>query len=220
MCYEKENTRKAYKSRNTNASIDRIVWGSPIAFFQKTSMFIDEYSRKLRLPEALVNEAKLVAERAIRENIALGYKPEEIAAASIYVACRKNKVPFSFREIVNSTRVNRAKLGHLYKRIILYLNIKIPLPDPEDYLTKRLAPLLGVGSEVVSRAKEIIARLKAKGFTCGKNPGAVAAAAVYLASISLRQPVKISRLARASGVTSVTVKNVAKALVHVLGFKP
>lgn len=150
------------------------------------------------------------------EDVALGYKPEEVAAVSIYVACRRNKIPLSFREVAEVTRVSRVKLGNLYKRILIYLNVKIPLPSPEDYLYKRLVPLLEVKNEVISRAKDIIEKLKNKGLASGKNPGAVAAAALYIASISLKQPVRISRLAKAAGVTTVTIKNVTKSLTRIL----
>lgn len=77
-------------------------------------------------------------------------------------------------------------------------------------------PLLEVKNEVISRAKDIIEKLKSRGLASGKNPGAVAAAALYIASISLKQPVRISKLAKAAGVTTVTVKNVTKSLTRIL----
>ncbi|MEM4661709.1 MAG: hypothetical protein QXQ73_03385, partial [Desulfurococcaceae archaeon] len=112
--------------------------------------------------------------------------------------------------------VSRVKLGNLYKRILIHLDVKMPLSSPEDYLYKRLVPLLEVKNEVVSRAKDIIEKLRNRGLAGGKNPGAVAAAALYIASLSLKQPVRISRLAKAAGVTTVTIKNVTKSLTRAL----
>ncbi|MEM0000234.1 MAG: hypothetical protein QXH02_04045 [Desulfurococcaceae archaeon] len=177
---------------------------------------IDDYASRLNLPVQVIIEAKLIAERSIVKDIALGYRPEEVAAVSIYVACRRNKVPLSFREVVKTTRVSRVKLGNLYKRILIHLDVKMPLSSPEDYLYKRLVPLLEVKNEVVSRAKDIIEKLRNRGLAGGKNPGAVAAAALYIASLSLKQPVRISRLAKAAGVTTVTIKNVTKSLTRAL----
>lgn len=191
--------------------------GSLIAFFQKKVVsLIDDYASRLNLPVQVIIEAKLIAERSIVKDIALGYRPEEVAAVSIYVACRRNKVPLSFREVVKTTRVSRVKLGNLYKRILIHLDVKMPLSSPEDYLYKRLVPLLEVKNEVVSRAKDIIEKLRNRGLAGGKNPGAVAAAALYIASLSLKQPVRISRLAKAAGVTTVTIKNVTKSLTRAL----
>lgn len=187
-----------------------------IAFAEKTIVIIEDYSKSLSLPLELVSEAKLIAEKSIRNSIALGYKPEELAAASIYVACRARKIPLTFREVAKFTNVNRVKLGNLYKKIITMLDIKIPLPNPEDFITKRLAPLLGISSDIVSKALDIIKNIKNRGILAGKNPSAVAAAAVLIASRSLKQPVKISRLARVSGVTVVTVKNIAKSLTRTI----
>ncbi|MEM1843043.1 MAG: cyclin family protein, partial [Desulfurococcaceae archaeon] len=82
---------------------------------------IDDYASRLNLPVQVIIEAKLIAERSIVKDIALGYRPEEVAAVSIYVACRRNKVPLSFREVVKTTRVSRVKLGNLYKRILIHL---------------------------------------------------------------------------------------------------
>lgn len=168
------------------------------------------------MPEQLINDAKSIAEQSIVEGVATGYKPEEVAAASIYVACRKNKTPLPIKEIARMANVNSTKIVHLYRKILTYFNIKVPIPDPEIYLVKRIAPILGVGSEILTRAVEIIRKMKSKGLIGGKNPGALAAAALYVAALHQKQPVKISKLAKVAGVTSVTIRNCVRRLIQLV----
>ena len=121
------------------------------------------------------------------------------------------------RELLKATGTDRFKFKGLYKRVLMFLNVRVPLSSPEDYLNKRLVPLLGIRDEDAARAKEIIAKLREMGHTCGKNPSAVAAAALYIASLSSREPMRLSKLARVAGVTPITIKNNAKFLMRVLG---
>ncbi|MEM0224926.1 MAG: hypothetical protein QXS24_05815 [Desulfurococcaceae archaeon] len=177
---------------------------------------IEEYSASINLPSEVINNAKWIAEKAILVNIALGYKPEEIAAVSIYVACRRNRVPLLLKEVIRVAKTSKAKVRSLYRRIIHYLELKPPIPDPADYLVKRLAPTIKVSSDALANALEIINKAKNAGVLHGKNPSAVAAAALYLAMVNKSKKISISRLARLAGVTSVTVKNILKVITPIV----
>ncbi|MEM2025049.1 MAG: transcription initiation factor IIB family protein [Desulfurococcaceae archaeon] len=190
--------------------------GSAIAFVRRTLRFLEQYSNSINLPEQSKSEAKSIAEKSIMLGVATGYKPEEVAAASIYTVCRKNKTPLPIKEVAKLANVDSTKVVRLYRKILTSLGIKVPVSDPETYLVRRIAPILGVGSEILTRALEIIRRVKSKGLIGGKNPGALAAAALYVAALHQRQPVKISKLARVSGVTSVTIRNCVRRLTQLV----
>lgn len=109
-------------------------------------------------------------------------------------------------------RVEASRVKGLYRKIHRYMRVRAPIPEPEDYLLRRLAPALGVDTDTARKALEIIKKAKTNMLTQGKNPSGVAAAALYIALRNGRKPVSISRLARVSGVTTVTIKNILKIL--------
>ncbi|MEM0002044.1 MAG: hypothetical protein QW211_04025, partial [Desulfurococcaceae archaeon] len=117
---------------------------------------------------------------------------------------------------IRVAKTSKAKVRSLYRRIIHYLELKPPIPDPADYLVKRLAPTIKVSSDALANALEIINKAKNAGVLHGKNPSAVAAAALYLAMVNKSKKISISRLARLAGVTSVTVKNILKVITPIV----
>ena len=50
-----------------------------------------------------------------------------------------------------------------------------------------------------------------------KNPMAMAAAAVYLASVKNRQKISQLKISRVSGISAVTVRDRAKEMIEVIG---
>lgn len=183
-----------------------------IDFVTKTWNYIDLYAGLINLPGDITYSAKLLAERAIKEDIALGFKPEEVAVATIYVACRSKSVPLLLKDLIIAAKVEASRVKGLYKRLLAHLSIKAPIPDPEIYLVKRLAPKLDVDEKTLQIALEIIKKAKENMLTQGKNPSGVAAAALYIALRRTNKPVSLSKLARTSSVTTVTIKNILKVL--------
>ncbi|MGB9816779.1 MAG: hypothetical protein ACPLQS_04150 [Desulfurococcaceae archaeon] len=187
-------------------------------FINKTWKLIEEYSGYMNLPVDIINNAKLIAEQAIVIRIAQGYKPEELATVSIYIACRRSRIPLLFKEAVRIAKASKARVKSLYRRIIQHLNLKPPVPDPSDYLIKRLAPMINIDNDVLTQAIEIINKAKTVGILHGKNPSAVAAAALYLVLIGKNKRVSMSKLARLAGVTSMTVKNILKSIMPLVNY--
>ncbi|MEM4717587.1 MAG: transcription initiation factor IIB family protein [Desulfurococcaceae archaeon] len=173
---------------------------------------MDVYGNLANLSFDIISTAKFLAERAIKEEIALGFKPEEVAVTSIYIACRNHRIPLLLKDLIAMARVEASRVKGLYRKIHRYMRVRAPIPDPEDYLLRRLAPALSVDEEIARSALEIIKRAKTNMLTQGKNPSGVAAAALYIALRYRRKPVSISKLARVSGVTTVTIKNILKIL--------
>lgn len=190
---------------------------SSIAYLEKVESALDIYSKLFNISSDLVIEARLLIEKSIRYNLIIGYRPEEVAATSLYIICRVHRVPITFRDVITATNTQRGKIRSLYRRLLTAMNIKIPMPRPEDYITKRITPTLGLSNEITGRALELLDKLKTKYVLVGKNPSAIAAATVYIASVSMNKPVEISRLAKAAGVTAITIRNVARSLMRVLG---
>jgi transcription initiation factor TFIIB len=68
----------------------------------------------------------------------------------------------------------------------------------------------------VQKAVSIISRAKEEGITAGKDPGGVAAAALYIAGIVTDDRYTQREIADAASVTEVTVRNRYKEMVRKL----
>jgi transcription initiation factor TFIIIB Brf1 subunit/transcription initiation factor TFIIB len=187
-------------------------------FLSKVLDLIDKISGELNLPPLVVSEAKSIAERAIHEEIAYGFRPEDVAAVSLYVACRRNKVPLLMREVIVAAKSDRRRALSLYKRVLSSLGVTVALPRPEEHL-QYIAAKLKVDSDVVEYAMRILSEANKTGFSLGKNPRVLAAAVLYTASVLANKPVPVKNLANTSKVTSVAIRLLAKRLYELLGFK-
>ncbi len=96
--------------------------------------------------------------------------------------------------------------------------MKMPIDDPIDYVTK-IAEKARVSSDVEGLAIKIIRDAKKKYATMGKDPSGLAAAALYIASKLKREKMTQKHLAKAAGLTEVTVRNRAKDLMKRLDLK-
>ncbi len=90
--------------------------------------------------------------------------------------------------------------------------MEMPIDDPMDYATK-IAEKAGVSSDVEGLAIKIIRDAKKKNATMGKDPSGLAAAALYVASKLRKEKMTQKRLAKAAGLTEVTVRNRTKDLM-------
>ena len=79
-------------------------------------------------------------------------------------------------------------------------------PSAVDYIP-RFASQLELSNKSEAKAIEIVNESKENGFTSGKGPQGVAAAALYISSIMLGERKSQKDVAEVAGVTEVTVRN-------------
>lgn len=105
-----------------------------------------------------------------------------------------------------------------YRRIVLELDIKVPLIDPAKYII-RVANNLKFDEKAKRRALDILEQARKKNILAGKDPVGMAASVLYLVSPAEGQnvPRTQAEIARAAGVTEVTVRNRSKELRKKLG---
>jgi transcription initiation factor TFIIB len=87
--------------------------------------------------------------------------------------------------------------------------------DPSIYLNK-IASKVGLDQRTVQEAMRLLSEAVSKGATVGKDPVGIAAAALYMACQETTQNLTQKDIARAAGVTEVTVRNRFKGLKDIL----
>ncbi len=145
---------------------------------------LERLSSQLGLPKPIRELAALLYRKSIIRKLVRGRSIEAMVAATLYAACRIRLKPRPLDEVADASRVDRKKLGQCYRLLLRSLNVRIPLSNPVDYIS-RFACELRLSSTVQLRTVEILNQSRAIGLTIGRDPLGLAAAAIYVASIML-----------------------------------
>lgn len=173
---------------------------------------LDRMASVLSLPKNLRETAAKIYRRAVKSHLIRGRSIEGVAAASLYAACRKTKIPRTLNEIAETARVDKKEIGRSYRFIVSKLNLNNHPTKPIDYIA-RFVSELKLSSKVQKRAMDIVKVAEKRGLTSGRGPTGVAAAAIYVASIMFKERRTQRDIARVSQVTEVTVRNRFKELI-------
>jgi transcription initiation factor TFIIB len=166
---------------------------------------LEDIGRRLKIPEYVVKDAKLMFEDIIKKNLTLGRDNLSFVHACIYISCLMNGLPKTPLEIVAFSDVNINKMLYSYRLIIRRLNLKVPVCDPID-LVPRFGSKLGYKPQTISLANEIIIKLKRTPYMAGKQPSTIVASALYLAGKMNNEEVTQRQIANAIGVIEVTIR--------------
>jgi len=179
------------------------------------SMAMDELQRlsdKLHIPSSVQEMAAVIYRKALEKDLIRGRSIAAIVGGALYAACRFTKTPRTLKEIAEASFRDRKEISGAYRLIVRDLKMKMPIDDPMDYVTK-IAETAGVSGDVEGLAFKIIRDAKSKHATMGKDPSGLAAAALYTASKLKKEKITQKHLAKAAGLTEVTVRNRAKDLM-------
>ncbi len=171
-------------------------------------------AERIGLPRLIADRAKQLYKLVEDEKLTKGKVNEGIIAACIYVACRQEKVPRTFKEISALTLVSKKDIGRCYKMIAPLLENRVSSVSMEDFMA-RFCSHLGLGMEVHRVAVVILKRVAELGVAAGKSPTSISAAGLFMACqlfpMNRKSPKDIAFI---SGVSEVTIKNTYKDLLQ------
>ncbi|CAG8462533.1 3944_t:CDS:1 [Diversispora eburnea] len=176
------------------------------AYQQITAM-----SDSIGLTRLIADIAKQLYKRVEEEKLLRGKSTESIIAACIFIACRQENVPRTFKEICVITRVPKKEIGRCFKTLIRTFETNVTTMTSED-LMSRFCSMLKLRMEIQKTALELTVKTKELGTLAGKSPVSVAAACIYMASCLYNQPQSTKDVAQVTGVSEVTIKNSYKLL--------
>jgi transcription initiation factor TFIIB len=159
-----------------------------------------------------------------------------MAAATIYLACKKCSVVRSLEEIVEATGVSKqdrstVKLASKYYRMmVMEMGVFTEQPPAQgtgshpvsqppaiamaiDHYIAKLANMAKIDTKVERLAIDIAHKTDDHLLADGKAPNGLAAAYIYLASILLGVNILQRDVSSLSGVTEVTIRNRCKDIL-------
>ena len=142
-----------------------------------------------------------------------GRSNDAIAAASLYIACRQEGVPRTFKEIVAVSTISKKEIGRCFKLILkAHEETNVELITTGDFMS-RFCGLLCVSRAVQKAATCIAKQASVLDIAAGRSPISVAAAAIYMASQPSRDKKSQREIAEVAGVADVTIRQSYKLML-------
>src|SRR3989338_7180038 len=202
--------RKWHKRASISNSIERNL---AIALTE-----LNRVASHLGLQESIRESAALLYRKCVEKGLIRGRQIESVVSAVIYAICRQYGIPRTLDEISSVAEIPKKEIGRTYRLITQELGIKVPLTNPQFYIT-RFVTSLKLSSETQKKSIEILAQAMEKGLISGRGPMGVAAAAVYIASVLTDERRTQKEDAEVAGVTEVTIRNRYRELKRALQLK-
>ncbi len=167
---------------------------------------MDKLKDKLALTNAVVEKAAYIYRKAMERKLVRGRSIQGLVAACLYASCRNTETPRTLDDIAKGINIRRKDVARCYRLIFRELDLKMPVVDPVKGVS-RIASLAGLSEKSKRKAIAILNEAKKEGIVAGKDPMGIAAAALYLACISIGESKSQKDISIASGVTEVTIRN-------------
>lgn len=181
-----------------------------IAFF-----YLAQIKSKLNLSDTAHQHASLNYRKAMNYGLAKGRSIKGLIIASTYAACKELNLPKTIEEIARTIDADPFFARRCYRLLARKFSWESPKVEPETYLNK-FANNLDVKGKVFKRALEIMAVMKGNHLFLGKNPRAMAAAAIHVACEEEKVNLSMMKISNASDVSLVSIRKRAIDIRSVL----
>ncbi|MHA2244581.1 MAG: transcription initiation factor IIB [Candidatus Hodarchaeales archaeon] len=171
---------------------------------------------QMELPDRTAQMASSYYRQCLKKNLIRGRSIDGMIAASLYLACRKTKIPLTLKDVATNINVSFKELGRCVRTIVQNLNTK-PDSGRHEALIHRLGEELSLSMPTRMIAVNIVKQTREYGITVGKNPMSIAAACLYIAGVKTGERRTQQQIAKAAKTTPVTIRNRFKEIVRVLG---
>mgnify|MGYP001200109248 FL=1 len=180
---------------------------------------LQRLASQMTLPKNVREEAAFIYRKAVENKLVRGRSIEGVVAASLYSACRMQRIPRTLDEVGKHSRTGRKEIGRTFRAIARELMLNVTPASPTDYVP-RFCAILELPTTVESYAKDILVKAEEIDLTAGRGPTGIAAASVYLAGIIKGYEKTQREVSDAAGVTEVTIRNRYKEICEALQINP
>jgi transcription initiation factor TFIIB len=173
---------------------------------------------KLEISDAVIERAAYLYRKALTKNIIRGRTIKGMILSALCIACRESNVPRTLGDIAREGNITVKELSRNYRLFVKTLDLQVDAFDPSEFVSK-IGTAIGSSEKAKRDALDILYRAKEKGITDGKSPVSLAATAIFMSGVLNEEDFTQNKIAQASGVSSVTIRNVARILRKSLGIE-
>jgi len=225
VAFSESKQHKALSRTQTNANQDKAQKGLMQAYREIVSL-----CEAINLGQNVSNAAKHIFKLVDKYKFMKGKPQEAVIAGCIFIACRQNNVPRTFRDIFNLTSVSKKEVGRVFKQLQNFLqklqdtegeatglntvtNYENTSVGAEDLCGRYVSQLGFKSQQKISKiSRDLAEQAKDISALAGRSPLSVAAACIYMACHLIGEPRASMPIAKQAGVSDGTVKTAYKHL--------
>jgi transcription initiation factor TFIIB len=208
-----ENRRMFYRLRMWDRNSRSAITSKS---FQKAFTLLDAMSSKLGLPESVVEESAYLFRKIAARKILAGRSTSAMLSATIYATCRITGTPRTLQDVADAGNIKKKVLQRTYRFLAKELDLSPEAYSPSEFVT-RIAKGLSLSEKTQRLAFKILDECAKKQVSTSKNPMAMAAAAIHLASTTNNERVSQLKISKISGISAVTIRERRKEVVKKIG---
>jgi len=184
--------------------------------FQKAFTLLDGISSKLGLPESAVEETAYLFRKIAAKKILAGRSTSAMLCATVYMTCRLTDTPRTLQDVANAGNLKKKHLQRMYRFLMKELELYPETYNPREFVT-RVANAVGLSEKTERLAFKILSISEKNNVSASKNPMAMAAAAINLASVMNNEKITQLKISEASGISAVTIRDRTKEIREKIG---
>ena len=208
-----ENRRMFYRLRMWDRNSRSAVTSKS---FQKAFTLLDAMGSKLGLPESVIEESAYLFRKVAARKILAGRSTAAMLSATIYATCRITDTPRTLQDIADAANIKKKVLQRTYRFLAKEMDLAPESYTPSEFVT-RIAKGLNLSEKTQRLTFKILDLCSKKHVSTSKNPMAMAAAAIHLASTINAERVSQLKISKISGISAVTIRERRKEIVSKVG---
>jgi transcription initiation factor TFIIB len=226
VAFSESKAHKALSRTQNNASQDKSQKGLMQAYKDIVS-FCDA----MNVGQNVSNAAKHIFKLVDKHKFMRGKPQEAVIAGCIFIACRQNNVPRTFREIYALTKVSKKDVGRVFKQLSEFLkklkdtegegvtglnavtNYERTSVGAEDLCGRYVSGLGFKNQQKIARiSRDLAEQANDISALAGRSPLSLAGACIYMACHLVGEPRQLIPISKQAGVSDGTVKTAYKFL--------
>lgn len=198
---------RTWDSRSKSSSAERNL--------RSAFIIMGAIQSKLDVSDAVVERAAYLYRKALTKNMIRGRTISGMILAALYVACRESGVPRTMQDVSDAGNISFKNLSRHYRVFVKTLELQVDSLNPSELVSK-IGTSVGISEKAQRDALDIVEMAKKKGLADGKNPMSLAATALFMAGVINGESVTQDKIAKASGISAVTIRNVTKVFKNAM----
>ena len=184
---------------------------SSLRNFKTAFMLLDKLKDKLGLPYSVIEKTAYIYRKVQEKGLVKGRSIYAVLVACLYIVCREMGISRTINEISLASDIRKKAITKSYREIVVNLERNMPQVNYSQCIEK-IGSRIESSEKAIRHATDLMKKVIECGFSAGKGPMGLAGAVLYISLQKDGMIVRQADMAKAAGVTEVTIRNVSKDL--------
>uniref|UniRef100_A0A6G3MEC8 Transcription initiation factor IIB (Trinotate prediction) n=1 Tax=Henneguya salminicola TaxID=69463 RepID=A0A6G3MEC8_HENSL len=189
--------------------------GGNEASIQKSFKEISNMGERIHLTRNIIMRAQHLFKSVSNSKALRGRSSDDIIASCVYIACRQEGVPRSFKEICAASKVNKREIGRCFKLIVRSLEMNIEAVNSDDFIA-RFCSRLSLSDSIKKLAKHITNRSIELDLVPGRSPISIAATSICIAVGVFGKTPTFKEVCECTGCSESTIRQLLRFIMPYL----